>query len=70
MRFGLAQIRYRWGESRSWEEGTTDNLDKAVEFIRRAGREGQLQLVHDPLEEQVALRRAQLLGVLLGVGQL
>ncbi len=40
MRFGLAQIRYRWGESRSWEEGTTENLDKAVEFIRRGGREG------------------------------
>jgi predicted amidohydrolase len=40
VRFGLAQIRYRWGESRSWEEGTTDNLEKAVEFIRRAGREG------------------------------
>lgn len=40
MRFGLAQMRYRWGESRSWHDGTTDNLDKAVEFIRRGGREG------------------------------
>jgi len=40
MRFGLAQMRYRWGENRSWEQGATDNLEKAVEFIRRGGREG------------------------------
>lgn len=41
MKVALAQIRYRWSETpRDWREGLTDNIDKAVDFIRRAGREG------------------------------
>lgn len=41
MKVALAQIRYRWSETpRDWRDGQADNIDKAVDFIRRAGREG------------------------------
>src|SRR6185437_4176013 len=36
---------------------------------RGADRERKLNLIDDPVEEQVPLRRLELLGVLLGLGQ-
>ena len=57
---GLLHVRLR--------EAVLDRRSLALDR-RRADREGQLDRVDDPVEEQLALRRPQLLRVLLGVRQ-
>jgi hypothetical protein len=45
-------------------------LDRRIAFGgRRTGREGQLDLFDDAIDQQLALGGAQLLGILLGVGE-
>ena len=47
----------------------TESLRGGLTGVARAGGERQLDGVHDPAEQEVALRRLELLGVLLRVGE-